>query len=258
MDPLFSQEEQRLYLIASFAITVFLLGFFFIIHKTGEFVYQDAEHRNQIRSMELEKSNNAKLQKMISVWNHDQHHHITVLNSYVANNNITGIKEYLQEMQSDLETGTTMINTGNSVLDAILSNNFNICKSESIRLKITADNIGKIPMTDTELSSLVGNILDNSVDACKQCIKNGRDAFIDFQIYRHKKMIVISAINSSAGNYKQKDNELISSKTIKGHGYGIKRIKQITYNASGFVHIEPANEIFKIEVCIPDMNTNGG
>ncbi len=253
-----SEDSDSVYVFAIMALSVFLLCFFYIIHKTGEFFFKDAEYRNQIRSMEIEAKNNEQMQTIISSWNHDQHHHIAALSAFACNNDIDKIRQYLRQMQVDLEESTTMISTGNPALDAILTKTFRICHSENIRFKSNVKSVGVLPISDTEISSLIGNMLDNAVDACKAYKKDNVDPFIDIYIYRRQKMIVISVSNSSTGIYEYEEYELKSTKDKKKHGYGLKRIKQIAEKANGFVHIEPASTVFKIEVCIPDIDINGG
>ena len=253
-DPAFSDSEHILYLFASLTLTVFLLGFFFVIHRTGEFFLQDAESKDKLRSMALERKNNEQMQKVIEAWNHDQHHHIAVMYSYVSKKDIDGMCHYLHEMQEDLEAVTTLINTGNQVLDAILSSKLRLCKSEHILFKVRAKDIGRLPLSDTDLSSLIGNILDNAFEGCQNCRGIVDNVFIDFQVIRQHGMVIISAVNSAGGKYQYDNNQLQSTKRGKGHGYGLKRIKQIVEDAGGFVDIKPSGDRFKIEVCIPDIN----
>ena len=252
--PEFADEEYTLYALSCMALSIFLFGFFYIIHKTGEYFYQDIESKNQIQSMEAEKKHNEQMHTVISSWEHDQRHHIAVLSSYAEGNDIDSIKKYLYSMKTDLDLATTLINTGNIVLDAILSSKLHLCQSERIPLKIVASNVGSLPLSDTELSSMIGNILDNAIEACRVCKTANKPEFISFQIAKRKGMIIISTLNSSAGIYVFDEDNLLSSKKDAGHGYGIRRIKQIAKRANGFVHIEPLKDTFRIEVCIPILD----
>lgn len=257
-EPTFSVTEQKLFMAMAFVLSIFIVCYLITIHKTGEYMYSNAEHINQIRSMEIESKNVKQLQTVLSAWNHDQHHHIAILSSYAKNNETDKIQEYLSEMQRDLDAGTAVINTGNQIIDIILSNNFAVCQAEKIRFKVIAKDIGSFPISDTELSSLIGNIMDNAIEACRQCLRKNKEAFIDLRIYRKQQMIFIYEVNSSLGEYVYKNNELISSSDTTGHGYGLKRIKKIVKNANGFVYTEPLKDVFKIELCVPDLDANGG
>lgn len=250
----FSGTEYIPYAFATLALIIFSFCFFYIIHKTGEYFYQDIESKNQIQSMEAEKKHNEQMHTVISAWEHDQRHHIAVLNSYAGEKNIVAIKDYLRTMKNDLDSETTLVNTGNSALNAILSAKLRLCQTEHISLKITAANVGYLPLSDTEISSMAGNILDNAIEACRVCQSIGNPAFIYFQIAKRRGMAILSSVNSSTGNYVFEDEKLLSSKKEDGHGYGIKRIRQIAERANGFVHIEPLNDAFKIEVCIPILD----
>ena len=51
----FSDTEYIPYALSTLALIVFSFCFFYVIHKTGEYFYQDIESKNQIQSMEAEK-----------------------------------------------------------------------------------------------------------------------------------------------------------------------------------------------------------
>lgn len=257
--PDFTTSEHNLLVMFTISLVLMLLAFFYIIHRIGEAIQKEAETNNKLESAYLEQKNNTQMRDVIRAWNHDQHHFLAVLQSLIGRNDIEGIKQYLGDMSNDLEAVTTMTNTGNTTVDAILENKLHLCKLERIPFKVTAKEVGQFPISDTELTSLIGNLLDNAIEACKACRNKNRDnVFIDFQIIRRRKMIVLSVVNSSGGNYKIEEGRLLTTKRQKGHGYGMRRIRQIVEDANGFYNINPSEDRFKIEIFIPDINADGG
>ena len=169
-----------------------------------------------------------------------------------------GIEQYLGQLNQELEAVTTMVNTGNPVLDVILENKMRLCRSEHILFRLNANNVGRLPISDIELTALIGNILDNAIEACKEVKHNHGKAFIDFQIKRNRKMVIITTVNSSSGSYKTEGKKLLTTKREEGHGYGLRRIEQIVKGADGTYQLAPSSDRFKIEVFIPDTATDGG
>lgn len=256
--PDFTASEHNLLVMFTISLVLMLLAFFYIIHRIGEAIQKEAETNNKLESAYLEQKNNAQMQDVIRAWNHDQHHFLAVLKSLINKNDTDGIKQFLGDMSNDLDAVTTMTNTGNATVDAILENKLHLCKLEHIPFKITAKEIGQLPMSETELTSLVGNLLDNAIEACKECRSKTTEVFIDFRMIRNRKMIVLSVINSSSGNYKIEEGKLLTTKRNKGHGYGMRRIRQIVEDVNGFYKIDPSDDRFKIEIFIPDINAGGG
>jgi len=50
--------------------------------------------------------------------------------------------------------------------DAILNSKLNVAEKMNIKLNVKANVPDKLPMSDVELCSMLGNILDNAVEAC--------------------------------------------------------------------------------------------
>ena len=61
----------------------------------------------------------------------------------------------------------TLLKTGNISLDAILSAKIAQAKAENIVVTIKAVVPDHLAITDLELSILVGNLLDNAIEACR-------------------------------------------------------------------------------------------
>jgi len=72
----------------------------------------------------------------------------------------------LNELADDLDTVDTVIKTGNVMADAILNSKLNVAEKMNIKLNVKANVPDKLPMSDVELCSMLGNILDNAVEAC--------------------------------------------------------------------------------------------
>ena len=58
-------------------------------------------------------------------WRHDYRNHIQTMKALAANGDWDGVKAYLDELDTDLNTVDTVIKTGNAMADAIL--NSKIC-----------------------------------------------------------------------------------------------------------------------------------
>lgn len=256
--PDFTESEHMLLILFTIALTLMLLAFFFVVHRIGEAIQKEADTENKLESAYLEQKNTAQLQEVIRTWNHDQHHFIAVMQTLLERGDMKGIEQYLGQLNQELEAVTTMVNTGNPVLDVILENKMRLCRSEHILFRLNANNVGRLPISDIELTALIGNILDNAIEACKEVKHNHGKAFIDFQIKRNRKMVIITTVNSSSGSYKTEGKKLLTTKREEGHGYGLRRIEQIVKGADGTYQLAPSSDRFKIEVFIPDTATDGG
>lgn len=104
---------------------------------------------------------------------------------------------------------------------------------------------------DSDISAMVGNLLDNAFEAAKQA-ENGK---IEFSLYTiDGKSCVVSVINTALTAPKCENETLVSAKPdAKSHGYGIKSIKKTAekYGGSYSWFYDDKNREFHAMVMLP-------
>lgn len=115
------------------------------------------------------------------------------------------------------------------------------------------------PLDDIALSSLLGNILDNAIEACLRDNRSQTDSpsWIRFYIKPFQNMILIHSENSYDGIInKNTKHEFLSRKKEKNHGIGIKRITDIVNEVNGIINITTDKNIFTLHIMIPLKETS--
>jgi len=111
------------------------------------------------------------------------------------------------------------------------------------------------PLDSVELSSLLGNIWNNAIEAGEKLLSFdiGKQPYIYFYIKPYQHMILIHIENNFDGEIKRnKNHEIISTKSEKNHGLGLPRIKSIIENSGGVLQITSENNIFSVHIMLPD------
>lgn len=103
--------------------------------------------------------------RQIRGWRHDYRNHIQTMKVLVANGDMDGIKSYLDELDTDLNTVDTVVKTGNSMADAILNSKISLAKSKNIPVQVDAHIPVKLKMSELDLCCIIGNLFDNAIDA---------------------------------------------------------------------------------------------
>lgn len=104
--------------------------------------------------------------------------------------------------------------------------------SEGIDFSIGSNMIGDVPFKDGETISLLGNLLDNAIEACER-IKS-TEKWVTIRINRRYCLLYIEIENSIEEHPKEKNHRLISCKSEKEvHGYGLKNVRQIVDRYDG-------------------------
>ena len=180
-------------------------------------------------------------------WLHDQKHHLAVLGSLAAQGDVPSLQNYLLEYAGDFHVDIEATATGNRVLDALLAAKSMQCREQHIDLRSTVRIDGPLPLSDTELASVVGNALDNAIEACHAV---SADPFVELTIDTQNAMYKLSVANSSAGSYCWVGGQLASTKG-DGRGFGLARIRRLVEKAGGFVQAKPGETMFRLNIWLP-------
>ena len=101
-------------------------------------------------------------------WRHDYRHHIQVMKVHAANGEYDEIDRYLDMLDEDLTQVETVIRTGNRMADAILNSKLSLAAQKEIRVKAEAKIPTALTVSEVDLAIVIGNLLDNAIDACME------------------------------------------------------------------------------------------
>ena len=187
-------------------------------------------------------------------WRHDYHNHIQSIKAMLAMKKFEELDAYLGTLEQDLDSIDIAIRTGNVSLDAILSSKVSIARKNNIEVNCTAKVPDQLKISDVHLCAIVGNLLDNAIEACEK-IKSEEgnhfpQKFIRIYIGMFKQQLYISVSNSTNAKHRRRLNELVTSK-LGEHGFGLRRIDKIAEQYDGFVNRKNEPGIFATEVMLP-------
>lgn len=186
-------------------------------------------------------------------WRHDYHNHIQSIKAMRAMGKDSELSDYLDNLEKDLDSIDIAIRTGNVGLDAILSSKVSIARKNSIEVNCTAKVPGELKITDVHLCAIVGNLMDNAIEACEK-IPLGRNGlatrFIRIYIGLFKNQLYISITNSTNVKKRQRVTELVTSK-IGEHGFGLRRIDKLVDKYDGYVNRKNEPGVFATEIMLP-------
>ena len=144
---------------------------------------------------------------------HDMKNHLLVLRNMERANQWDKLHDYLEEISKDILDDSTKIWTGNNIVDLILNSKKKQADSEGIAFSIGSNMIGDVPFKDGETISLLGNLLDNAIEACER-IKS-TEKWVTIRINRRYCLLYIEIENSIEEHPKEKNHRLISCKSEK-------------------------------------------
>lgn len=186
--------------------------------------------------------------RQVRGWRHDYRNHIQNMKIQLAEGNYEKLDSYLSELADDLNTVDTVIKTGNVMADAILNSKLSAAEKLNIALNVKANIPEDIPLSDVELCAVMGNLLDNAVEACASLPE--RERFLRIYIGTLKNLFYLSVQNSAGEVKKSGGTYLSTKKDSENHGYGIFRIDRIAKKYGGYVNRQNEQGVFATELMI--------
>ncbi len=182
-------------------------------------------------------------------WRHDYRNHIQSMKIYLSLDQLDELSAYLDSLADDLNSIDTMLKTGNVMADAILNSKLSLAQSKGIDISAAAKIPPEIPLSGTDLCVILGNLLDNAIEACEK-IENTGDRFIRVYIGKLKSQLYISVSNSADGQMKKVGGDYRTTKN-GNHGFGLKRVDLIVERHAGYINRQDEGDVFATEVMLP-------
>jgi len=198
---------------------------------------QSERHLGEVRS----------IHKEMRGYKHDFHHHLQALKGYLEAGETDRALAYIERLDQQLMHMDTLLKTGNVSLDAILSAKISQAKAENIAVTVKANVPDALTVSDVELSIVIGNLLDNAIEACRMATG---DRFIRIYMAMKGNMLYFSMLNA-AGEKKEKKGSLFSSHKNGVHGFGLRRAEAILHEHGGWVKYNSEDGAFTSEFLVP-------
>lgn len=181
-------------------------------------------------------------------WRHDYHNHLQTIKAYLQMGELEQINHYLLELEEDLDKVDTLVKSGNLMCDAILNSKLSLALNKNIRLNHTVAVPECISISDLDLCVILGNLLDNAIEACMKVDK--KDRFIRIYMSILKQQLYISITNSALEDLNFNERNYISEKR-GNHGHGMKRVKLTVDKYNGYLNLQNEPGVFVSEVMLP-------
>jgi hypothetical protein len=223
-----------------FILTVSALLLISAVNKR-EKLYMEA--KTEADALRREASYNDELMQVFSSVRqikHDYASHISTIAGLYHRGKTEELDQYLESYAKEYGDVDYYAVTGDVSIDSLLSSKLMVCKANDIKVELSAFGWGKTSLTSAEMVSLLGNLIDNAVNACNSVDPENRAISITFR--RKASMLNISVTNSTNGT--------VPEKALSG-GLGLPRIRSIVDKCDGLFRLRPEDGTMVAEVLLP-------
>lgn len=244
----------RLYSMILFIVVIFinLLSFFLydqMLAKTEKnlksaLFQQQAEY--YAKQYEERESSELEIRKL----RHDYMNHYICIHEYAKNNDYEKINQYIENAFIEVNNSYCKVQSGNIAIDSLINYKLNYAKQYNIQIDASLEIPKDVGIDHTTLCILIGNALDNAIEACKKIVEDNPTIRL-FMKYTNKNLYIHLTNPYDGGLIKDRKGKLLTTKEDKdNHGLGLDSICSAAKRYNGIVETDDSNNTFDLKILL--------
>ncbi len=219
-----------------------------LLWGTATRIAENARLKNENMLLQMEQKRYFELRSFIGdtrTLRHDIRQHVRVLMNLAEEGKSEEIKEYLQNFTNESANATTFF-SGNDMLDAILSYYDHKAKEQETNVTWKIELPQKLPVNELEFCSMVGNLIENALNATSQLPSDQRKIRVISEMVSES-MIGFSMDNTFAGKLCMDKNGFPRA-TRAGHGVGLQSVANTVRRNNGTIDFQVHENVFSVNI----------
>lgn len=253
---LFSVRDNTFLLYSDIAgilmCTTFFL--FYLVDKT--FIINEVRQKrimaDQLLSMQTDYYKQVEeAQTEITALRHDLKRHLHSLVSLLQMEQYGQALEYINGIYDSTNHLTVPVSSGNRMVNIMLSRTK--LQAEEAHIAFTTNIMipPTLPIENVDMCIILGNLLDNAVEACERITDDSIRKFINVEILFRKAFLVISITNSFNGEYHMSGTRYESTKTGETFcGIGLSNVSTVVEKYEGDMKISHEEHTFTVSIML--------
>jgi len=203
-------------------------------------IQQNNAYLNQLQIIKESQEN-------IKMLRHDMKNHIYSMQEMIKNNKRDDLEEYLKTIFEYIDVKNEYAYSGNTEVDSLL--NYKIYEAVKLNANIEVNiNIPKkLGVEVFDLSIILGNLLDNALDALKKT--DEKRLYVKMEL---EKSILYITVENSYGDIINKENDIFitTKKDENNHGFGLNSVQNAIKKYNGLLDITYDEKLFLVNILL--------
>ncbi len=202
--------------------------------------------------LSFEKS---RVEEVAVIWNnirqvkHDLKNHFSVLKGHLNEGDIESCQKYVTQLYGTIESMGNLIQSGNFVIDYLINTKLSTLDNVEVLVSGYVGNYADI--ADVDLACILGNILDNAIEAQEQVISSKR---IELLFLRKNSNRIIICKNTIKESVLQNNQRLKSTKEVPElHGMGHQIVETTVKKYNGLIDYYEKDDMFGVQIILPEI-----
>ena len=239
-------------------IFIFSLSIFIVVYSS-RLQKQLQTFRMKYTAIESQQLQFNETFQLVRKERHDYLKHIAAIQYLIEKKEYDQTKSYINSIVNQFEETNLSIKGEHGAIASVLHTNFKRARDKNIAISYQLEvPISSMPISSTQLVELLGNILENAIDACaKWQTTTNNQGVVELSLRKRSGLFLLVCKNSTQIVPVKVADELFlrSGVTTKeGHiGLGTTIIKNIVEKHHGYLEFTAEKNIFTLTCKIPDI-----
>ena len=217
----------------------------------------------QVSSLQEHMGEMERVYSGIRGMRHDMKNTISLIMQLVAGKE-EELQAYLEELNQTMDRLEFRFKTGNTVVDTLLNMKYHEIASTVPNLRMDVEGLQfpeKLFIQSYDIGIIIGNALDNAIEACRKLKVKDADAeaFIRISSFQKRELFFLKVENSFDGKVVRKpQNEFpVTDKADReNHGIGLANIKSTAEKYQGTMDFKAKGRVFILSVMMKNEGRN--
>ncbi len=239
-----------LYIIFSFVFLVLLLLSYLLFYHMATSLNRNDRLRRENQLLSMQQARYDDLRSVIAQMRqarHDMRHHFHTLQGFAAQGNLEGIAAYLDEVQGGIPEGDLGL-CENPAVDSVAGYFAMRYRECGIPVTFSLDLPPQLPVPESELCSVLSNLLENAMEAGMKTAPGRRRTNVAAHLHSGH-MVLLSVENTYDGKIREKDGVFLSSRR-PGEGVGLQAVRHTAEKGGGYARFHYGDGVFTANVIL--------
>ena len=236
--------------ITGFAV-VYVLGFYYMVsllEKESQMQKLRLLHEQTQNQMDLYQSMKKRYEQQRR-FAHDYKNQLNCIQGMLENGQTKEAAEYIAGLTGNFRQNEMCVNTSHAVVNVMLNQKYLEACDKGIVMTMVSGDLSGLTISEEDIVTLLGNLLDNAIEACEKLAEN---KVIQFKMVLEEEQLVLSIRNPVKDAVQIKNNRIVTSKRDKSqHGIGLLNVDSVIRKNNGTSVLKCENGWFSFAAMIP-------
>jgi signal transduction histidine kinase len=244
-------ETEMLTLVLAVILVLLNIILYIMMNQTQNLLKHKYELAMINKQRDFERS---RMDEANTIWGnirklkHDLKNHFAVIRGLLEEEKYDAGMQYLSELDNTVNSMGNLIQSGNTVVDYII--NSKLSGLDGVQV-IVSGYVGSFSyIEDIDMVSILGNILDNAIEAQEGVTGEKRIELLFLQKNTNQIIICKNSVSGSVLN----NNRFLSStkKSPELHGFGHQIVEAAVKKYGGIIDYFEENDVFGVQIILPE------